>query len=142
VRERLRTPRVRDEIEHFHLVIIDPPLDPPPLASSIPQWSTPPTAERKKCIKTTHTPFSLFSLPTTTMDKPTSIIAALNAGKLPTTQQFNEFIDYLTHVGIVKLESESGGELSAQGKVLADDLRDVLSADRKLLNDKNGKCFR
>jgi hypothetical protein len=86
-----------------------------------------------------------------TMDKPTSIIAALNAGKLPSTQQFNQFTDYLEHVGIVKFErtarkakaGEAGVEdatlaLSAQGKVLADDLRAVLSADKKLLNDKNG----
>ena len=94
------------------------------------------------------------------MDKPTSIIAALNAGKLPTTQQINVFIDHLEHVGIVKFQQRAAGAkddsdsmmaeagvpqveeateaLSAQGKVLADDLRDMLSADRKLLNDKNG----
>jgi len=81
------------------------------------------------------------------MDKPTSIIAALNAGKLPTTQQFNQFIDHLEHLGIVeKLHEQQQAatattalELSAQGKVLADDLRDVLNADKKLLNDKNGR---
>ena len=98
------------------------------------------------------------------MDKPTSIIAALNAGKLPTTQQINVFIDHLEHVGIVKFQQRAAGAkddsdsvmaeagvpahaqveeateaLSAQGKVFADDLRDMLSADRKLLNDKNGQ---
>jgi hypothetical protein len=99
------------------------------------------------------------------MDKSTSIIAALNAGKLPSTQQFNRFIEYLERVGIVSLqerlkeaasgatesvkadaqlqpEVQAGVEdvtqaLSAQGKVLADDLQRVLSADRKFLNDKN-----
>ena len=94
------------------------------------------------------------------MDKPSSIIEALKAGKLPSTLQFNQFIDYLERVGIVSVEeaskdakdivmeaAEAAGQqrpeiqaqaLSAQGKVLADDLRNVLSADKKLLNDKNG----
>ena len=87
------------------------------------------------------------------MDKPTSIIGALNAGKLPSTQQFNQLIDHLSQLGLVQRLSDSKDEiasatgpavqevteaLSAQGKVLADDLRDVLSADRKLLNEKNG----
>jgi CHASE3 domain sensor protein len=100
------------------------------------------------------------------MDKASSIIAALNAGKLPSTQQFDQFVAHLEQAGIVRLKEgvkhavagaqqelgegeeeveeaveEAGQALSRQGKVLADDLREVVRAFRTLLNDKNGLCF-
>ena len=84
------------------------------------------------------------------MQKPTDIIAALTAGKLPSTQQFNASIDYLEHLGLIRAKEvrekvapdvgkEASLELSAKGQVLADDLRNVLHADQRLLNNKNGK---
>ena len=71
------------------------------------------------------------------MDKATSVIAAFEAGKLPSTQQFNQFVDWLNDVGIAKLEPTSNTELSAQGRVLANDLRHVLEAYKTLGSNKN-----
>ena len=95
------------------------------------------------------------------MDKSTSIIAALNAGKLPSTQQFDRFIEYLQQIGIIRLQErakdategardylmaeqepeavqEAAQALSGQGQVLADDLRRVLNAYKNLIDNKNG----
>lgn len=72
------------------------------------------------------------------MDKSTSVIAAFDAGKLPSTQQLNAFIDWLNTVGITHIQPESSGDLSSQGRVLANDLRHVLDAYKQLANNKNG----
>lgn len=71
------------------------------------------------------------------MDKASSVFAAFEAGKLPSTQQFNQFIDWLNDVGIAQLEPTSNTELSAQGRVLANDLRHVLEAYKTLGSNKN-----
>jgi hypothetical protein len=71
------------------------------------------------------------------MDKSSSVLAALDAGKLPTTQQVNQFIDWLKDVGIARLEPSQELELSTQGQILADDLRGVLDAYKQLGRDKN-----
>ncbi|PPQ81993.1 hypothetical protein CVT26_004370 [Gymnopilus dilepis] len=71
------------------------------------------------------------------MDKSSSVIAAFEAGKLPSTQQFNQFIDYVNDVAITKVEPSSQTELSSQGRVLANDLREVLDAYKQLANSKN-----
>jgi len=71
------------------------------------------------------------------MDKATSVLAAFEAGKLPSTQQFNQFIDWLNDVGIAQLEPTANTDLSAQGRVLANDLRHVLDAYKTLGSNKN-----
>ncbi|EDR09989.1 uncharacterized protein LACBIDRAFT_317829 [Laccaria bicolor S238N-H82] len=71
------------------------------------------------------------------MDKSSSVLAALDAGKLPTTQQANQLIDWLKDVGIARLEPSQSLELSTQGQILADDLRGVLDAYKQLGKDKN-----
>lgn len=73
------------------------------------------------------------------MDKATSIAAALDAGKLPSTQQVNEFIDWLDKVGIASVEPASNGNLSSQGRLLANRVRDVLNAYKQLGTNKNGE---
>lgn len=65
------------------------------------------------------------------------MLAALDAGKLPTTQQANQFIDWLKDIGITRLEPSQSTELSTQGQILADDLRGVLDAYKQLGRDKN-----
>lgn len=72
------------------------------------------------------------------MDKVTSVIAALDAGKLPSTQQMNQLIDWVISVGLTKAEPADTGGLSSQGRFLADDLRNVLEAHKKLGVHKNG----
>ncbi|KAF8888404.1 hypothetical protein CPB84DRAFT_1786289 [Gymnopilus junonius] len=71
------------------------------------------------------------------MDKSSSIIAAFEAGKLPSTQQFDHFIDYLNDVAITKVEPSSQTELSSQGRVLANDLRKVLDAYKYMAANKD-----
>ncbi|PPQ72126.1 hypothetical protein CVT26_006866 [Gymnopilus dilepis] len=66
------------------------------------------------------------------MDKATSVVAAFQAGKLPSTQQANHFIDFLI------AQVEPGKEqLTGQGRVLLDDLIDVLRAYQHLSTAKN-----
>jgi Family of unknown function (DUF5923) len=72
------------------------------------------------------------------MDKASSIIAAFKAGKLPSTQQFNNFIEWLSDVGITQIEPTSETALSSQGRVVANDLRLILDAYQQLGNNKNG----
>ena len=72
------------------------------------------------------------------MDKASSVIAAFEAEKLPTTQQFNSFIQWLSDVGITQIEPTSDTALSSQGRLIADDLRQVLDAYKQLANNKNG----
>ncbi|KAG6852139.1 hypothetical protein C0991_002655, partial [Blastosporella zonata] len=72
------------------------------------------------------------------MDKATSVLAAIDAGKLPSTQQLNDFIDWLNNVGIASVEPTSSGNLSSQGRLLAKRVRQVLDAYKKLGSNKNG----
>ncbi|KAJ3501731.1 hypothetical protein NLJ89_g9206 [Agrocybe chaxingu] len=71
------------------------------------------------------------------MDKTTSMLAAFEAGKLPSTQQVNRFFDWLNDVGIAQIEPTENTELSAKGRVLANDLRGVLDAYKQLGIHKN-----
>jgi hypothetical protein len=79
------------------------------------------------------------------MDKLTSIIAALDANKLPSTDQFVQFIDWIEKVGLARLELAEAEmavdipQLSAQGQILSKDLRDVLDAYKALAIRKNRK---
>ena len=72
------------------------------------------------------------------MDKASSVIAAFEAEKLPTTQQFNSFIQWLSDVGINQIEPTADTALSSQGRLIANDLRQVLDAYKQLANNKNG----
>ncbi|KIJ60327.1 hypothetical protein HYDPIDRAFT_98881 [Hydnomerulius pinastri MD-312] len=71
------------------------------------------------------------------MDKSTSIIAALDAGKLPSQSQINDIIDWTLENLIASTESSDAGKLSEQGKILAHGLRDVLAAYKQLGTSKN-----
>ncbi|RDB22342.1 Uncharacterized protein C32A11.02c [Hypsizygus marmoreus] len=71
------------------------------------------------------------------MDKATSVLGALDAGKLPSTQQMNEFLDWLDKVGITSIEPTSSSHLSSQGRLLANRVRAVLDAYKQLGNNKN-----
>ncbi|KAF7305506.1 hypothetical protein HMN09_00803400 [Mycena chlorophos] len=71
------------------------------------------------------------------MDKITSITAALDAGKLPSTEQANAFIDWLTQ-SVIPAVGPSEGALSGQGRVLADDIRRILDSYKALGQHKNG----
>ena len=72
------------------------------------------------------------------MDKATSVLGALDAGKLPSTQQFNLFIDWLNDVGIASLEPAVTQNLTSQGRVLADRLHEIFDAYKQLAANKNG----
>ena len=71
------------------------------------------------------------------MERTSTVLAAFEAGKLPSTQQTNNFIDWLAHVGLTQLEPTAHTALSAQGRVLADDVRAVLDAYKQLGKNKN-----
>ncbi|KAF8063575.1 hypothetical protein FPV67DRAFT_1507164 [Lyophyllum atratum] len=71
------------------------------------------------------------------MEKATSVLAAFDAGKLPTTQQFVQFIDWLDKVGIASIEPSASDELSSQGRLLAKRVREVLDAYKQLALHKN-----
>lgn len=72
------------------------------------------------------------------MDKASSVTAAFSAGKLPTTQQFKAFIDWLNDVGITQIEPSSNTELTSRGRVLASGVRETLDAYKSFFNNKNG----
>lgn len=72
------------------------------------------------------------------MDKATSVLAALQAGKLPTTEQINGFIDYLLESDLIQVDSIAGQpQLTAQGKKLAGDVRELLAANKEIGSTKN-----
>ncbi|KAF7328984.1 hypothetical protein MVEN_02528400 [Mycena venus] len=72
------------------------------------------------------------------MEKIASVIAALDAGKLPSTEQLNSFNDWLTHSAFPPVDREpSGNTLSDQGRVLANDVHEVLVAYNLLNTHKN-----
>ncbi|KAJ6617965.1 hypothetical protein B0H10DRAFT_2218135 [Mycena sp. CBHHK59/15] len=70
------------------------------------------------------------------MEKIASITAALDAGKLPTTEQLNAFLDWVTHSAIPAAQPPEDS-LSGQGRVLADDIRIVLDSYKALGMNKN-----
>jgi len=73
------------------------------------------------------------------MDKTASIIAALNAGKLPTAEQTSSALDLFLQSPLLTAEPlPDGGELSEQGKALQNDVRDILLAYKQLGESKNG----
>ncbi|KAF8263478.1 hypothetical protein EI94DRAFT_1807164 [Lactarius quietus] len=72
------------------------------------------------------------------MDKTTSVIAALRAGKQPSQSQTNAFIEQLLQSELLQAEQTAGGgELSQNGRKLAGDLRGILEAYKTYGAHKN-----
>lgn len=72
------------------------------------------------------------------MDKAASVVAAFEAGKQPSQTQINAWIDYLLQSQLIQVEkTESGGELSENGRRLAGDARNVLDAYKAYASSKN-----
>jgi hypothetical protein len=76
------------------------------------------------------------------MDRASSVLAAFEAGKFPTTQQINSFIDSTLQSDIIQVESVAGQpQLTAQGKKLAGDIREILSAYKEIGESKNSESI-
>ncbi|KAJ6602466.1 hypothetical protein DFH09DRAFT_899906 [Mycena vulgaris] len=73
------------------------------------------------------------------MEKVVAISAALDAGKLPSTNQIDAFIAWLNEAAIpaARPSEDSEARLSGQGRVLADDIRNVLDSYKALNSNKN-----
>ncbi|KAG1725498.1 uncharacterized protein EDB91DRAFT_1062179 [Suillus paluster] len=71
------------------------------------------------------------------MDKLSSFIAALDAGKLPTQKQVDAAIEWTLEHIVASFESPDSGKLSESGKVLARGVQDLLLAYKKLGDNKN-----
>ena len=72
------------------------------------------------------------------MDKTTSVIAALRAGKQPSQSQTNAVIEKLLQSELLQVEKTAGGgELSQNGRKLAQDLRGILEAYKTYGAHKN-----
>ncbi|OSC96932.1 hypothetical protein PYCCODRAFT_1481665 [Trametes coccinea BRFM310] len=72
------------------------------------------------------------------MDKSSSVLAALNAGKFPSQQQISQAIDHLLAAPILNNQPDTGvGELSAQGAEIQNDVRNLLNAYKRLGQNKN-----
>jgi hypothetical protein len=71
------------------------------------------------------------------MDKLSSVIAAIDAGKLPTQKQVNDAIDWTLENIVSSVESTDVGKLSEPGKILARGLQDLLLAYKQLGTNKN-----
>ncbi|TRM66694.1 hypothetical protein BD626DRAFT_483536 [Schizophyllum amplum] len=71
------------------------------------------------------------------MDRATSIVAALEAGKLPSQSQISAFMRWLDESGLTQAKPEGQDTLSVQGRKLLDDVRGVLQAYQKLGERKN-----
>ncbi|KZV75074.1 hypothetical protein PENSPDRAFT_572201 [Peniophora sp. CONT] len=72
------------------------------------------------------------------MDKATSVAAAFNAGKQPSQQQVDAWVDYALQGPLLQIEkSDAGGELSEDGKRLARDLRNIIETYKTYGEHKN-----
>jgi hypothetical protein len=75
------------------------------------------------------------------MEKATLVLGALDAGKFPDQNQVNQAIDWVPVKIIPAVEPSGGGELGAQGKIIANGLREVLESCKQLGSNKNGQYF-
>ncbi|KAK7047885.1 hypothetical protein VNI00_006213 [Paramarasmius palmivorus] len=71
------------------------------------------------------------------MNKAIDITAALEAGKLPSHQQIYQFLEYFKKDIVTQAEPSSGDNLSRQGRILADRVRDIATAYQQLGEHKN-----
>jgi hypothetical protein len=67
------------------------------------------------------------------MNKIIDVTAAVEAGKLPSHQQVYDFFEWFKKDILPQAE----GSLSQQGQLLADRLRDILTAYQQLVEHKN-----
>ncbi|KAF9011677.1 hypothetical protein BDZ89DRAFT_963742 [Hymenopellis radicata] len=73
------------------------------------------------------------------MENFTNILAAFNAGKLPSQEQLNRFIDFIKDDVLVQAQAVAGsGNASSQGQMLAKHVGAVLNAYKVLGTNKNG----
>lgn len=72
------------------------------------------------------------------MHRFSSVTAAFAAGKLPSQQQINDFIDYLAQSPILVNDPNTTGQLSTQGKLLQQDILHVLITYKQLGDAQNG----
>ncbi|KAL1713884.1 hypothetical protein EV715DRAFT_210772 [Schizophyllum commune] len=71
------------------------------------------------------------------MDRATSVVAALEAGKLPSQSQISAWLKWLDDSGLTQAQPEGKDALSSQGRVLLNDVRGVLAAYQTLGERKN-----
>lgn len=69
------------------------------------------------------------------MEKIIDILAAFDAGKIPSHDQVNKFLQWL------KVDMVPDGGLSKQGQILADRVRDVITAYQTLGEHKNSESY-
>ena len=94
---------------------------------------------RSTYIKKTRSPLIGPTIISIAMDKTTSVVAALKAGKQPSQFQIDAWIDKLLQSELIQVEETIGaGELSQNGKKLVRDLRGLLEAYKNYLSHKNG----
>ena len=68
------------------------------------------------------------------------MIAAFDAGKFPSQQQINAFIDWFLNSPLAQIEPTSdGGELSEQGQIIVNDIRNLLTAYKQLGEHQNSE---
>lgn len=73
------------------------------------------------------------------MDRASSVLAAFQAGKFPTQKQISAFVDNLLASNLITVDSVAGNpELTAQGKKVAGDFRELLSAYKDIGEKFNG----
>ncbi|KAJ7034694.1 hypothetical protein C8F04DRAFT_1100661 [Mycena alexandri] len=71
------------------------------------------------------------------MENLARLAAAFNAGKIPSTQQLNDYFDWLTNFAIPAAQPHEGA-LSGHGRVLAEDVGKILNSYKLLNSNKNG----
>lgn len=72
------------------------------------------------------------------MDKTTSVIAALDAGKMPSQKQINQMFDWTLDNIFTSLDSTDTGKFSEPGRIFAEGIREILQAYQKVGMNKNG----
>ncbi|KAF8170752.1 hypothetical protein K438DRAFT_1853928 [Mycena galopus ATCC 62051] len=73
-----------------------------------------------------------------TMEKIASMLAALDAGKIPSTEQLNSFDHFITHSALLAEPAPpEHSSMSEQGQVLANDIREILISYNLLNAHKN-----
>ncbi|KAJ3548993.1 hypothetical protein NMY22_g1050 [Coprinellus aureogranulatus] len=130
---RLRSNSTQTDVITMSVIGEVPLLDPSAFRLSLTQY----IRARSSWIAPQIIPLHDF-IHTFIMDKASSVTAAFTAGKLPSTQQCNAFIDWLNDVGVTQVEPSANSELSTRGRVLANDIRQTLDAYKTFLNNKNG----